>query len=253
MPTKAESYRAALLDLDPDGWDAFLRAESGLPGPRGNLELAAVAAELGTEAQFRRWLDYDATRAPTNDPGEFLAFCGVLGMGRLLADGWGTALDFVRVAANDPRWRLREAAAMALQGLGQADSAALLDVTAVWSVGTLLEQRAAAAGLAEPAVLRGRLDVARRALGDLNTITTGLASVSDRRSADFKALRKGLGYCWSVVVVALPEEGWLCLARWCESDDPDVRWIMRENLRKARLIRLNADCVAQLLEKLKSK
>lgn len=252
MPTKTESYRAALLDLDPDGWDAFLRAESGLPGPRGNLELAAVAADLGTEGQFRRWLDYDATRAPTNDPGEFLAFCGVVGMGRLLADGWGAALDYVRVAANDPRWRLREAAAMALQRLGLAEPGALLDVAAVWSVGTLLERRAAAAALAEPVVLRDRPAVTRRALRILDTIMGGIAEITDRRSEEFKALRKGMGYCWSVVVVALPEEGWPLLARWCAVDDPDVRWIMKQNLGKTRLARLDADRVADLLKQLEA-
>ncbi len=252
MPTKAEHYRAALNALEPDAWDAYLRAESGLPGPRGNLELAGVAADLGSEAQFRRWLAWDAVQAPTGDPGEFLAFCGTVGMGRLLAGGWADALAFIRAAANDPRWRLREAAAMALQRLGAANMPALLDIATTWAGGTLLEQRAAAAALAEPALLANRSESVRRALDVLDAITAGVEHTNDRRSKDFKALRKGLGYCWSVVVAALPEEGWPRLERWCGSSDPDVRWIVKENLGKARLIRLDADRAARLLEKLKA-
>ncbi|MDP3046010.1 MAG: hypothetical protein Q8O07_00840 [Chloroflexota bacterium] len=83
--TKSDGYLAVLRQM-PE-WDDFLRRESGLPGPRGNLELAAAVARAGTEAQFRRFAALDAGTAPTNTPGEFLAFCGVLGLGRLVAEG----------------------------------------------------------------------------------------------------------------------------------------------------------------------
>ncbi len=59
-------------------------------------------------------------------------------------------------------------------------------------------------------------------------------------------LRKGLGYCWSVAVAALPEPGKARMERWLASDDPDVRWIMRENLKKARLQRLDPEWVARM-------
>jgi hypothetical protein len=76
---KSDSYRETLRELAD--WEPFLLAESGLPGPRGNLELANVAADEGDEPFFRRMLAYDPQRAPTNDPHEFLAFCGVIGLG----------------------------------------------------------------------------------------------------------------------------------------------------------------------------
>ena len=95
-------------------WDAFLLKESGLPGPRGNIELAQTVADEGDVALFMRYLSYDAQAAPTNSPYEFLAFCGVLGMGRLLAAGQFEALAVIRQTANDPRWRMREGVAMAL-------------------------------------------------------------------------------------------------------------------------------------------
>ncbi len=51
-------------------------------------------------------------------------------------------------------------------------------------------------------------------------------------------LRQALGYAWSVVIAALPGEG-LPLFRDLEtSTDPDIEWIVRENLKKARLKRL---------------
>lgn len=244
---KTDAYRTALLGLED--WDEYLLRESGLPGPRGNLELAHVVAEQGDEALFARYLAYDAERAPTNSPEEFLAFCGVLGQGKLLAAGRLEALDTLRRCANDPRWRTREAVAMALQRFGRAGMDALLDEMEVWSRGTLLERRAAAAAVCEPDLLGGR-DHAERALRLLDGITASLLDEEDRRSAEFQALRKGLGYCWSVAVCALPSEGKVRMERWLACEDRDVRWIMKENLRKRRLARMDvpwvADCQAAL-------
>src|SRR5207237_773474 len=83
--TKADSYRAQLAALQD--WDTFLLKESGLPGPRANLELVQVTADMGDAAQFKRWLAYDVSQAHANSPGEFLPLCGAVGMGRLVAQG----------------------------------------------------------------------------------------------------------------------------------------------------------------------
>ncbi len=45
MMTKIDAYRAELRRIAD--WEAFLRAESRLPGPRSNLELAQAVAEEG--------------------------------------------------------------------------------------------------------------------------------------------------------------------------------------------------------------
>jgi hypothetical protein len=58
-------------------------------------------------------------------------------------------------------------------------------------------------------------------------------------------LRKGLGYCWSVAVAASPEEGKRMMERWFSSDDKDVLWVMKENLRKKRLARMDAEWVEE--------
>ncbi len=67
---------------------------------------------------------------------------------------------------------------------------------------------------------------------------------------EFKTLRQGLGYCWSVVVAALPAQGKGTMERWLSSTDKDVRWIMKENLKKKRLVRMDqawvTNCLAQI-------
>jgi 3-methyladenine DNA glycosylase AlkC len=238
--TKADEYRRQLNALED--WDVFLLRESGLPGPRGNLELAQVVADLGTQELFERYLGYDADQAPTNSPYEFLAFCGVVGLGRLLAEGRSEMLATLRQCASDRRWRIREAVAMALQRLGDVDMSALIQAMKPWSAGTPLEQRAAAAALCEPRLL-GQAKHARAVLHVLDKITASLRKVENRKSEDFLTLRKGLGYCWSVAVAALPDEGKRVMDKWLADTDPDVRWIMKENLKKKRLARVDAGWV----------
>ena len=130
---KTEAYRQTLRTL-PD-WDQFLMKESGLPGPRGNLELMQAVADEGTLDLFQRYLTYTPDRASTNSPEGFLAMCGVVGLGRLLAEGDLDQLAVLRVCANDPRWRVREAVAMGLQRWGDADMPALLKAMSDWVKG----------------------------------------------------------------------------------------------------------------------
>lgn len=236
--TKAEQYRAKLQTLD--NWDAYLLQESGLPGPRGNIELAQAVADEGDLQLFRRYIAYTADEAPTNSPHEFLAFCGIVGLGRLLAegDGHGEFLKILRRFASDPRWRLREAVAMALQRIGDVDMESLLAEMREWARGAPLEQRAAAATLCEPRLLKQEAH-ARSVLQMLDQITASIERSDDRSSEGFRVLRKGLGYCWSVAVVALPAEGKALMEKWMVRSDKDVRWIMKENLKKARLARMD--------------
>ena len=233
--SKVGSYRQILRTLDD--WDPFLLQESGLPGPRANLELLQAVADEGSEAQFRRWLTLGPDRAPVNSPEQFLAVCGVVGLGRLLAEGDRTVLPILRGYASDPRWRMREGVAMALQRLGDRDMDALLAEMEGWIRGNWLEKRAAAAGLCEPRLLT-RPEHAQHVLQILDGITTSVAAAEDRKSNAFKTLRQALGYCWSVAVAVLPVEGKAVMEKWLPTADPDVAWIMKENLKKKRLQRI---------------
>jgi len=240
--SKTELYRTKLRALKT--WDAFLLKESGLPGPRGNLELAQVVADEGAAALYARYLAYDAERAPTNSPYEFLAFCGVVGLGRLVAEGQSEYLAALRARAADPRWRIREGVALALQRVGDRNLVLLLREMKKWSRGNLLEQRAAAAALCEPRLLHNPKQI-EQVFGILDAITASVARVENRKSDEFIALRKGLGYCWSVAVAALPHLGKPMMEKWFMSKDRDIRWIMRENLKKSRLARADVSWVTR--------
>ncbi|MBN1371100.1 MAG: HEAT repeat domain-containing protein [Anaerolineaceae bacterium] len=243
--SKAQAYRAQLNALKD--WDTFLLQESGLPGPRGNIELGQAVADEGNLEIFQHLLTFTAEEAPVNTPEEFLAFCGILGLGRLLAEGHMEHLPTLRACANDPRWRAREAVAMALQRLGDADMDRLLAEMREWAQGSPLEQRAAAAGLCEPRLLKDPRH-ARAVLDILDQITASILANPSRRSEDFLALRKGLAYCWSVAAAALPEEGKARMEKWLGEPDPDVRWIMKENLKKNRLSQVAPDWVKNWIE-----
>jgi hypothetical protein len=244
---KVDEHRAKLARLTD--WEPYLLAESGLPGPRGNLELAAAFAAEASASQIRRYAALSPEQAPGGTAREFLAVCGVLGLGRFLVAGEEKAARLLRARAADPRWRVREAVAMALQTLGDADIPRLMSMAAEWRSGTFFEQRAVVAGLCEPRLLRATTP-ARATIKILDQITAGLAKAADRREEGFKVLRQALGYGWSVAVVALPEEGKKKFERWFREDDPDVRWVLGENLKKARLARLDPGwvkaCGAQL-------
>jgi hypothetical protein len=253
--TKSDDCRAALRDLPASGWEPYLLAHSNLPGPRGNLELAQAAADLGEEAQFRRWAALSPDVAPENTPSCFLAFCGVVGLGAIVArrgevpspraEGGATPpLQTLRALAPDPRWRIREAVAMALQRWGDADMPGLLAAMADWAYGNPWEQRAAAAGLCEPRLL-AQPEHADAVLHVLDGITASIPRAIDRKGEAFGTLRQGLGYCWSVAVVALPEAGKPLMEKWLADADPDIRWIMRENLKKNRLVKMDAGWVAR--------
>ncbi len=226
MAGRIERYREALRAVDD--LEAYLAANSGLPGPRGNIELGLAAAEE---------LDHATLERLARSDDEFEAFCGVVGLGRMVAEGRRELLPALRAHANDRRWRVREAVAMALQRWGDEDIAAMLDEAATWATGSRLEQRATAAGACEPRLLRDPA-IVRRVLALLDTITATLPAAVDRRTDGYRTLRQGLGYCWSVAVAADPADGLPAFARWRGSDDPDVAWVVRENLGKSRLQRV---------------
>ncbi len=166
----------------------------------------------------------------------------MLGLGTLLAAGNRKVLSALRRCASDPRWRIREAVAMALKRWGETDTGELINAMEEWSESTLLEQRAAIAALCEPKLLVEETDVLR-VLEVLDRVTDLLQQVQDRKGEDYRVLKKGLGYCWSVAVAALPETGKNRMEKWFASTDKDVLWVMKENLRKKRLVRMDEEWV----------
>jgi hypothetical protein len=62
----------------------------------------------------------------------------------------------------------------------------------------------------------------------------------DTKKEDFKVLQQGLSYCWSVVVAAAPEPGKRLMEKWLAGPDRIIQRIMQENLKKNRLMRMDA-------------
>jgi len=62
-----------------------------------------------------------------------------------------------------------------------------------------------------------------------------------RKTDEFIALRKALGYCWSVAAVVAPEAAEKLMEKWFADKDKDIQWIMKENLKKNRLKKMDPE------------
>jgi HEAT repeat protein len=249
MGSKVDFYIQKLRSLKD--WDNYLLAESGLPGPRGNLELAQAFAEIGNENLIQKYIAIKPEEAPGNSANVFLTFCGVVGLGTLITRGKINYLADVRRFASDPRWRIREAVAMALQRVGDADMSLAFHEAKELSRGNFLEKRAAAAALCEPRLLKSE-GTAGAVLDVLDDITSSIVGYSAKNDETFDVLKKGLAYCWSVAVVASPEKGKKLMEKWVQIRDKNIAWIMKENLEKNRLLKMDKDWVKKQMKQINS-
>lgn len=267
--SKKDDYKHALAALfddflksgSEDRIRAYLITNSNLPGRRANLELAAafadVAAEFVTSEPERLWrfcralAEISPDMAPVNNPAEFLPFCGTCALGAIGAVSsafFQDALSRLHELATDPRWRVREAVAMGIQRLLEKQSRKTLKELETWIVSdNWLAMRAVAAGVAEPLVL-SNAQTAREALTLHKKIFDRILRSNERKSETFKVLRKGLSYTVSVVVAAIPADGLAYLQQLIRihSHDPDILWILKNNLKKNRLIKNFPDDVTTL-------
>jgi hypothetical protein len=247
MGSKVAFYVEKLGSLK--NWDSFLLKESGLPGPRGNIELAQAFADIAEESLIQRYISIKPVEAPENSAKLFLTFCGVVGLGTLVNKGKLDYLKQLRQFASDQRWRIREAVAMALQRIGDADISFLLKEMKEWSTGNPFEKRAAIAALCEPRLLTSG-EVSSSVLDILDDVTSSIMNFEDSRSKAFEVLKKGLAYCWSVAVAACPEKGKNLFEKWVGSKDKNVIWIMKQNLKKKRLLKMDKEWVSSQQQKL---
>ncbi len=232
MSERVERYREELRKLKT--WEPYLHKNSGLPGPRANLELVAAVAE---EADADRLWRLSAS----ND--EFLALCGTAGLGRIALMEPETVMTWLHELATDPRWRVREGVALALQRFGREHMDRLLAEMRSWANESPFIQRAAAAALCEPDLLRRPEDTVE-VLMILDHITKSLGAAKNRKDEDFQSLRKALGYCWSVAAGASPSNARPYIEKWLQSTDKDIAWVMKTNLGKARMAGFDGDAAA---------
>lgn len=244
---------------DAEDVTVYLISNSNLPGRRANLELAdafgdvveeyAAKQEQGLWELCRRVTTISAEKAPANTPEEFLPFCGAIGIGVIGSVSpyrSDAALHSLRGLANDARWRMREAVCFGLQRILAKRSPDTLKALETWVQDeNWLEMRAVAAGVAEPALLRDEVN-AKSALQLHQTIFGRMLAAQARKSEDFKTLRRALGYTLSVVVQALPTEGFEYMAQLARTRDADVVWVVKQNLKKNRLVKCFPDEVEEM-------
>ena len=256
--SKKEGYKECLTRLFDDFLKTdneetvtdYLALNSHLPGPRGNLELAYAFAEVAevfskTEPDriwelASRLVSVSASEAPVNNPKEFLPFCGAVAIGAI-GSTHGVfrrkAFALLKDLTGDSRWRTREGVAMGVQKLMVRQSQNALKELDSWiAENDWLVMRAVAAGIAEPALLRDE-QTARDALELHKKIFAQIFVAKERKTAEFRTLRQTLGYSLSVVTCASPKEGFAYMQRIVDSHDADGLWVIKENLKKNRLIR----------------
>ena len=242
----------------------YLRDHSRLPGPRANLELAndvsyLLAASISRYPEaVRSLVNYfangDRVMVASNTPSEFIMLCGIIASGicAVAQSGWREeTFNLLSHYACSSYWRVRECVAIAYRHLLTADSQITLPhLMGLATEGNYLQQRAAVATIAEPSLLYATelldavLKLQRIVLERLhNTLS------ADRKSEDFRTLRRTLGYTLSVITAAAPEEGFALMRECASWGDNDVNWILRENLKKKRLAKFvrDTEVVSKLL------
>jgi hypothetical protein len=218
----------------------YLLKNSNLPGPRGNLELLYDFSKTADAGIVRKCLEYIKTDT-SNSPEEFVGMCGILGYAQINKAGNKAVLAFLRNYASHHSWRIREAVAMGIQEISVENIGETLENIGPWVDGNFLEQRAVVAGLCEPKLLKNEssniniLDILEKITRNLN---------HDNKLSDPEvSLRKALGYGWSVVIASTPKSGKSHFEKLFRLSGKHVNWIIRENLKKNRLIKMDPEWV----------
>jgi hypothetical protein len=142
------AFERGLTDARSGKEDAivrFLRLHSGLPGPRANLILAhafgeALMGDTSLKAMCDRWLRTPGDDAPGGTDLEFLPLCAVYAYA-----AWGArypkqrkeAFRRLRDAADDLRFRVRDAVSQGLATIGAAAPEETLAELSGWTDGFL--------------------------------------------------------------------------------------------------------------------
>jgi len=241
----------------------YLREQSHLPGTRANLELvnslsdllAAVVSEQPDQVwMLLNYLVQDEKTVVSNTPDEFVVLCGVVAFGACATVGqeWYTEVfEILEHFACSSSWRVREGVSMALQRMLPVNPQKTIEyLIELAKKGNCFQQRASIAAIAEPSLLQtpaiidAALAIQRLVVERLHALPATI-----RKRNDVRALRQSLGYTLSVAAAAAPEEGFALMRNCAEWGDPDINWILRENLKKKRLAKFveHTEKVAKLL------
>jgi hypothetical protein len=209
-----------------------LARHSGLPGTRVNMKIveafgdACLAMGPAVDAWLVRIATIDADRAPGGSPYEIVPVCGVYAIG-LRARAEPTtierALATFDAAADDLRFRVRDAVPVALAAIGEKHGDRLARLLVDWAAG-YFQAAAALAALSSKEVLTHLHDAAATA----ELVTTSFRLVNEApRSAErypgYKALVEGLPRAFGPLVRALGSPVLETVEPWIQKKDPETR------------------------------
>jgi len=221
-----------------------LLENSNLPGPRGNLELLYSFAKKATADEVKECLSFCKDDLH-NSPEEFVVMCGIAGYCVLNKTAIKKALKTIRPYASHSSWRIREAVAIGIQELSENNSNEIITALKSWLDGNELERRAIVAALCEPKLLKDKSTVID-VLDLLNKITMDFNTINGKLTDNQTALRKALGYGWSVAIVSLPNKGKKSFEKIATCNNKHIQWIVKENLKKNRLSVMDRNWVEKM-------
>lgn len=228
---------------------ALLESKSGLPGPRPNLEYILEFAQIATAESVTTCLEVlEDTSLAADSPREFIGLCAVVGAGAVAARGGVPAGGVLRKAANHPLIRLRDAAVTGLVQIGKAKPGLLWEIFNSWENSNFAEKRAMVCALCDETFLQAHPVQVEKVLKVCNELLEDMDAQRLTKSEDFKSLRKAMGIVLSVPVTLQPELGKACFEHWSQLPSPEVRWVLNENLKKSRMVKMDRDWVQQQIE-----
>ena len=247
------------ISFDSKALANYLLSNSNLPGKRGNIELGFSFADYVEENYNRGNLSIfnyclsliDENNEQKNVIGneEFLPFCAIVALGRIGKIDHtkkDEVINLLKKYATDGRWRIREAVAMAIQEIMDVNPKKTMERLIRWlDAKDYLVQRALVAGLAEPRLLKN-YKIAKISLEIHKEIIKKVTKEKDIKDPNYQVLIKGLCYTLSVVVAGIEDEGFKYLEELARINNPVIKKIVRENLKKHRLRRLDNSKVINL-------
>jgi hypothetical protein len=210
---------------------SFLEKESRLRGPAANLSLVKQFATDATAEQAQSCL---------NAQSAFVSACGVAASGNP---------ETFKKAASSESWQVREGAVVGLQKLGRENLNSLYAVFDSWENANLFEKRCIAATLCDPALIK-TVEMADKILAILSEYMQLIELEKNVKNDSYRAFRKAMGYCISVIIAASPEKGKEFFESWMQSPNSEIRWILSENLKHDRLRKVDSRWVDAQIEAL---
>jgi hypothetical protein len=221
----------------------YLKVNSRLPGPRANLELLYQFIENATDSEIDNCMSI-ADSITLNSPSEFVLVCGVATLIKRTAMLHGTVDIDLSIYTNHESWRIRESVCIGFQkSKPYLSPDEMMKNLSKFKNGSALDKRAYFATLCDPILLNDYIK-SSEVLSYLLEVTIDCFNLSDKIDSELTVLRKALGYCWSVAICADEAYGKQTFEKLLDyTESKHILWIVKENLKKNRLIKLDAEWV----------